>query len=59
MRDHGLCQHCKLERCITVADMVHHRFPVRSHWHLRLVLSNLVSLCNSCHAKIDHGKIGG
>lgn len=53
-RDLGLCQHCKLDKRITLADMVHHRFPVRTHWHIRLLLSNLVSLCNGCHAKIDH-----
>lgn len=54
MRDHGLCQHCLKEKRITPADMVHHKKPVRTHWHLRLVLSNLVSLCNACHARIDH-----
>jgi 5-methylcytosine-specific restriction protein A len=59
MRDHGLCQHCLLEKMITTADMVHHRFPIKTHWHFRLVLSNLVSLCNACHAKVDHTKMGG
>lgn len=59
IRDHGLCQHCVIEKRIMMADMVHHRFPIRTHWHYRLVLSNLVSLCNSCHAKVDHKKIGG
>lgn len=54
MRDHGLCQHCLREKHITPADMVHHIKPVRLFWHLRLVLSNLISLCNACHAKIDH-----
>jgi 5-methylcytosine-specific restriction protein A len=57
MRDHGLCQHCLLEKRITMADMVHHRFPIKTHWNFRLVLSNLVSLCNACHAKVDHAKI--
>lgn len=54
MRDHGLCQHCLREKRIASADMVHHIKPVRLFWDLRLVLSNLVSLCNRCHAKIDH-----
>lgn len=58
MRDHGLCIHCLRDKRITTADMVHHRLPVKTHWELRLTLSNLVSLCNSCHAKIDHNKIG-
>lgn len=52
IRDHYLCQHCLKEKRITPADMVHHIMPVRTHWHLRLVLSNLVSLCNACHRKV-------
>jgi len=59
IRDRGLCQHCLLDKLITMADMVHHRFPIKTHWHIRLLMSNLISLCNSCHAKIDHSKLGG
>jgi len=58
IRDHGLCQDCLLEQRITPADMVHHKIPVRMDWELRLRLDNLVSLCNRCHAKIDHSKLG-
>lgn len=54
MRDHGLCQHCLKEKRITQADMVHHIKEVQTHWEMRLVLSNLLSLCNSCHNKV-HG----
>jgi len=54
IRDHGLCQDCLLEQRITPADMVHHKIPVRMNWDLRLRLDNLVSLCSSCHSKIDH-----
>jgi 5-methylcytosine-specific restriction enzyme A len=49
IRDHGLCQHCLKDKKITVADMVDHIVPVKVAWHLRLVLSNLQSLCNACH----------
>lgn len=56
IRDHGLCQHCLRDKQITTADMVHHIKPIKTHWHLRLLLSNLLSLCNSCHNKIDHSK---
>ncbi|WP_034747560.1 HNH endonuclease [Halalkalibacter wakoensis] len=53
-RDHYLCQHCLRNKLIQSADMVHHIKTVKSCWHLRLVLRNLISLCNSCHGKIDH-----
>lgn len=53
-RDHGLCVHCYNKGIITTADMVHHIQPVRANWLLRLVLINLVSLCNSCHSNVDH-----
>lgn len=53
-RDNGLCQHCLKDGDITMADMVHHIIEIRVNWLLRLVLSNLVSLCDSCHSKIDH-----
>lgn len=49
IRDHYLCQQCLTEKRITPADMVHHIHPVKTHWHLRLVLANLISLCNPCH----------
>lgn len=51
-RDHHLCQHCLMEYRITTAEMVHHIKPLREYWGLRVRLSNLISLCNSCHSKI-------
>ena len=53
-RDKGLCQYCLREKEITYADMVHHIVEVRTDWTKRLVLSNLISLCDSCHSKIKH-----
>lgn len=55
-RDHGLCQHCLREGRVAVADVVHHKIPIKVDWLLRLVLSNLISLCNSCHQKEHKGK---
>lgn len=55
IRDHGLCQHCLKDNRVTTADMVHHIKPLKTHWILRVVLSNLISLCNACHNKV-HGK---
>src|SRR5690606_33215941 len=57
-KTHGLCAHCLEKKRIVPADMVHHQKPVKSHWELRLRLDNLIPLCNSCHSKIDHSKLG-
>lgn len=54
-RDHGLCQHCLRDGRVTFADVVHHLVPIKVNWLLRLVLGNLVSLCDGCHAK-EHRK---
>lgn len=56
LRDNYLCQHCLKEKKITKADMVHHIVEVKKDWSKRLELSNLKSLCHSCHSKIDHYK---
>lgn len=50
-RDNNLCQHCLKERRMRTADMVDHIIPVKVDWSLRLTLSNLQCLCNSCHKK--------
>lgn len=50
IRDHGLCQDCLLEQRITTAVPVDHIIPIKVRWDLRLVLSNLRSLCNRHHA---------
>lgn len=54
MRNHGLCQECLKTQKITPASMVHHKVPIKVDWSLRLRLDNLISLCDSCHSKIDH-----
>ena len=53
-RDHGLCQHCVRDGRVTLADMVHHIVEIKVNWTLRLTLSNLICLCNRCHAKVSH-----
>jgi 5-methylcytosine-specific restriction enzyme A len=47
--DHGLCQACLQEKRITMADVVDHIKPIRWNWDMRLVLSNLRSLCHLHH----------
>ena len=51
-RDKYECQHCKLRRIAKRATDVHHIIPVVEAPHLRLVLSNLLSLCHECHSSI-------
>jgi 5-methylcytosine-specific restriction enzyme A len=53
--DNGLCQDCLRQGKITIATIVHHIVPAKVNWLLRLVLSNLMSLCDACHNKA-HGK---
>ncbi|MFA7174937.1 MAG: HNH endonuclease [Kiritimatiellia bacterium] len=49
MRDHHLCQKCLRTGRITPADAVHHIEELLKAWHRRLDMSNLVSICESCH----------
>jgi 5-methylcytosine-specific restriction enzyme A len=56
VRDKYLCQMCLKEKKIVPAETVHHIKFVKTHWHLRLTLNNLVSLCNGCHNTIHKGK---
>jgi 5-methylcytosine-specific restriction protein A len=34
---------------LTPAEVVHHLVEVKEQWNLRLVLSNLESVCHGCH----------
>ena len=48
-----LCERC-LERGIsTPATEVHHIQPIATHPELRLVISNLMSVCHTCHEAIE------
>ena len=55
-RDRGLCQHCLRDGKVTLADVVHHIVELKVDWLLRLVLINLLSLCNGCHNRVHKGK---
>ncbi|MFB7142064.1 HNH endonuclease [Gottfriedia sp. NPDC056225] len=59
-RDLGLCQQCKREDKITLADVVDHIIPIKKRWDLRLDKDNLQALCHKCHNKktIDDKKDG-
>ena len=52
---HPLCEMCQKEGRLVAADEVHHKLPIsKGGTH---DLSNLMSLCKSCHTKI-HFDIG-
>lgn len=48
-RDNGLCQRCVKRGILKSANVVHHIIEVKEDWNQRLLLSNLESLCHSCH----------
>lgn len=68
-RDHGYCVKCRAagrftidrygQRWPVLATMVHHKKPRKEHPELELVLENLESLCDKCHAEEHPEKFGG
>jgi 5-methylcytosine-specific restriction protein A len=48
-RDEYICQDCKRLGYIVPAVTVHHIIPIKEEWKLRLIIENMVSLCESCH----------
>jgi 5-methylcytosine-specific restriction endonuclease McrA len=54
-RDNYTCQNCHRH-----AVAVHHIKPYRFYngdWESANILTNLITLCASCHSKIEHEKI--
>jgi len=60
-RDEYLCQDCKKIGQIVPAITVHHIVPIKEEWSLRLVIENMISLCESCHQqrhrKLNESKV--
>ena len=50
-----LCEMCRKDDIVTGADLVHHIDGDR--WNL--AAENLMSLCNSCHSKLETEQRGG
>lgn len=48
-RDNYLCQDCLKMGYIVPAATVHHIIPIKIMWQLRLIIDNMVCLCESCH----------
>ncbi|MCM3619172.1 HNH endonuclease [Sutcliffiella horikoshii] len=50
-RDNHLCQRCIKQSKLQAAQLVHHIVEVKVDWSKRLELTNLESICHSCHNK--------
>lgn len=48
--ENPLCKECMKKGIVKAADEVDHIIPIKVAPHLRLVKTNLQSLCKSCHA---------
>lgn len=48
-QNNWICQHCLMNDYVVHADVVDHIVPTRVDWSKRLELTNLQSLCDSCH----------
>lgn len=59
LRQDPLCEDCLLEGLHTPAKDVDHVIPVRQRPDLRLVLSNLRSLCKPHHSRKTAKENGG
>lgn len=53
-RDNYLCVRCRAKGIIKLAEMVHHKTPIKVDYNKRANLSNLESLCEACHNATDH-----
>lgn len=47
-----LCQVCG----VLPSEEVHHKIPVKVDPRLKLVPSNLLAVCRSCHERLEHGR---
>ena len=48
-RDNYLCQDCLKMGYVVPAQTVHHIIPIKIMWQLRLIIDNMICLCESCH----------
>jgi len=56
-RDNYLCQDCMKLGYVVPAQTVHHIIPIKVMWQLRLIIDNMICLCESCHQQ-RHRKLG-
>ena len=56
IRQDPCCEACDKQGVDTIATVVHHIKEITTHPELRLVMSNLMSLCHDCHEAL-HGRL--
>ena len=49
-----LCEECLRQGRDTPRNLSHHIKPVKTYPELRLVLENLMSVCDNCHEQVFH-----
>ena len=54
-----LCEICESQKIVKTADLVHHIIPIDECPDLRLVMSNLMSVCTEHHEEIHKKKRWG
>ena len=50
-RDYGLCQYCKANGKITLANTVDHVVPIEIDQGLATIAGNLATICRDCHRR--------
>lgn len=58
-RHFPFCEECERHGATTPAAQVHHVKPVHSHPHLAFRAENLMSVCTSCHARLEAAERAG
>ena len=58
-RDNYECQRCKRMGRVGPGEMVHHVVHLKDEPTLGLCDSNLVTLCNRCHAEVHEQELSG
>lgn len=51
-RDDYVCQRCKKDGIVKVADLVHHKVEIRDDWTKRLSKENCIAICTQCHERL-------
>ena len=49
-----LCEECLKSKKVKPLEIVHHIKPIEEYPELRLMMENLMSLCNDCHEQVYH-----
>lgn len=57
LHQNPLCEHCALENKLINATEIDHIIDIEDAPALRLDMSNLQSLCKSCHSKKTYKKV--